>query len=406
MSVDTRCTRERSSAASIGHILVDDRTAVDGDEEISSRKIVRKQGSKIGHIGGSRDQCQAQKCRDARERKFVSRGRSRRIVGIRDHQGGNESMSELAFNANGERFEVPANVTAWRVRRMKPRGAPELVYGRDGRPLMIPIESEMEDLRDAVGQLGRYRLDPINDDGRTVEGVSPAYIQVVKPADAATGMLPQPEHEDHGDAVREAMRLNTELARSVIDRFPDMMTAAAELLRAADGAGIPARVRRELPLEEGAEDVDDELPPGFDINTLISQLVPLVMTALAGGKIKMPNLAALIDWRKAVPDAADSDEAVSSRPRASVKRHKIAATAERETVAELPPLNPETMTHFMAVQAQLSPVESALAREVAADLAPAQLRAWFDELSKLSVAEAVARVRALLNDSNKKGGAA
>jgi len=30
-------------------------------------------------------------------------------------------MSELAFDANGESFEVPANVAAWRVRRMKPR---------------------------------------------------------------------------------------------------------------------------------------------------------------------------------------------------------------------------------------------------------------------------------------------
>jgi hypothetical protein len=57
-------------------------------------------------------------------------------------------MSELAFNANGESFEVPAAVTGWRVRRMKPRGAPELVYGRDGRPLMIPIESSLEELRE------------------------------------------------------------------------------------------------------------------------------------------------------------------------------------------------------------------------------------------------------------------
>jgi hypothetical protein len=29
------------------------------------------------------------------------------------------------------------------VRRMKPRGAPELVYGRDGRPLTVPIEAEI-----------------------------------------------------------------------------------------------------------------------------------------------------------------------------------------------------------------------------------------------------------------------
>ena len=48
-------------------------------------------------------------------------------------------MSELAFNANGDTFDIPATVTGWRVRRMKPRGAPELVYGRDGRPLTVPV---------------------------------------------------------------------------------------------------------------------------------------------------------------------------------------------------------------------------------------------------------------------------
>ena len=74
-------------------------------------------------------------------------------------------MSELAFNANGESFEIPATVTAWRVRRMKPRGAPELVYGRDGRPLTVGIEADIDDLREAVGASGKYRLDPINDDG-------------------------------------------------------------------------------------------------------------------------------------------------------------------------------------------------------------------------------------------------
>jgi hypothetical protein len=44
----------------------------------------------------------------------------------------------------------------------------------------------------------------------------------------------------------------------------------------------------------------------------------------------------------------------------------------------------------------LDPEEAALAREVAGDLPPAELRAWFDELSKLSVADAVKKIRALL----------
>src|SRR5947208_11051089 len=94
--------------------------------------------------------------------------------------GRNDEMSELAFNANGEAFDLPASVTGWRVRRMKPRGAPELVYGTDGRPLTVPIESTIDELRDAVGTAGKYRLDPVNDDGKCVEDVPPAYVQVVR----------------------------------------------------------------------------------------------------------------------------------------------------------------------------------------------------------------------------------
>lgn len=89
-------------------------------------------------------------------------------------------MSELAFTVNGDTFEVPNTVTAWRVRRLKPRGAPELVYARDGRPLTLPIEADLDDLHAAVTASGKYRLDPIGDDGKGVENVPAAYIQVTK----------------------------------------------------------------------------------------------------------------------------------------------------------------------------------------------------------------------------------
>src|ERR1700733_6740687 len=90
-------------------------------------------------------------------------------------------MSELAFTQNGDLFDVPAVVTGWRVRRLKPRGAPELVYGRDGRPLTISIEADMNELREAGGGVfGKYRLDPVSDDGKIAEGTPPAYVQLVK----------------------------------------------------------------------------------------------------------------------------------------------------------------------------------------------------------------------------------
>ena len=306
-------------------------------------------------------------------------------------------MSELAFNANGESFEVPATVTGWRVRRMKPRGAPELVYGRDGRPLTIGIESEMNDLRDAVsGVLGRYRLDPINDEGKCIDTVPAAYIQVVKAERNASGTDTSSgtaiRESDDDNTVREAMRLNTELAKAVIDRFPQMVEAAATLLRAADGAGLPARPPSAA-VEEDDEDGDAAGPAaGFDLNALIAQVVPMLVMSLGSGKVKMPQLAEVVDWRKASAKSAASSK--SARPDGPGDVVTPPPTAQPTEV--LPALDPQTMSHFIAIQSALKPEEAALAREVAGNLGPAELRSWFDELSKLSVPQAVQKIRVLI----------
>jgi hypothetical protein len=302
-------------------------------------------------------------------------------------------MSELAFNANGEAFDLPASVTGWRVRRMKPRGAPELVYGTDGRPLTVPVESTIDELRDAVGTAGKYRLDPVNDDGKCVEDVPPAYVQVVRQTrNAEPVALSSTAHSD--DTLREAMRLNTELARSVIDKFPEMMTAAAELLRAADGAGIPARQPRVVDSDE--YDDEDDAPgtssssPAFELlNTLVAQVVPIVVTSLASKKL--PSLGAILDWRRAAPG-----------PKQVASEHEPVAEAK----AELPPPDPKMMSHFVSIQAALRPEEAALARQVAAELSPAEMRAWFAELSALSVADAVAKIRAFIGEEPTKPGGA
>ncbi len=346
-------------------------------------------------------------------------------------------MSELAYNANGDTFEIPATVTGWRVRRMKPRGAPELVYGRDGRPLTVPVESEIDDLREAVVTPGRYRLDPINDDGKCVDGVPPAYVQVVKPertADTSTALV-VPSTGD--DAIREAMRLNTELAKSVIDRFPDMMTAAAELLRAADGAGLPARRPRELDADDHGDeaDVDDArnevasaAPPSFDLNTFVNLLIPKIpdiITGLMSGTLKIPAFAEMFDWRKAsasgkAHETAPTAERASAKTKPeSAKRESTRATSAGPAAANepthateahasgveptLPPMDPATLMHFVAIQGALKPEEAALARAVAADLGAAELRAWFDDLKAMDVPGAVATIRSMIG--KKKGGA-
>ena len=317
-------------------------------------------------------------------------------------------MSELAFNANGESFEIPATVTAWRVRRMKPRGAPELVYGLDGRPLTIGIEADIDELREAVGTTGKYRLDPVNDDGKCVENVPPAYVHVIKATRVeSTSVVPYTSHSD--DTLREAMKLNTELAKSVIDRFPDMMQAAAELLRAADGAGLPSRKPRFVETDDDDtddEDEDDEptaVPPGFDLNALVAQLVPVLVTSLMSGKMKFPGLAAMFDWRKAAPANEPKSEPVPTAKAPSDKPKAKPAPAPEHATAEVPPIDPAAMAHVIAIQSALDPKEVAYVQEVAKDFTPAELRSWFDELSKLSVPDAVTRIRGLIAGQN--GGA-
>ncbi len=304
-------------------------------------------------------------------------------------------MSELAFNITGDAFDVPELVAGWRVKRLKPRGAPELVYGSDGFPLTVPIDCDMEGLRQAVNcVLGKYRLDAVDDQGKICEGVEPAYVTVAKVERGRE--LDKPAKDDGDSVLRDAMRLNTELAKSVVDRFPEMMHAAAELLRAADGAGLPRREPRDVcdHDDDGDEAAEIEAPPSAAINlvSIVEQVIPVVMTALVNGKFKLPNLGALFDWRKAVT--------TSNEERAPKRVAKPVAKVEPEKPAqapiELPPIDPKMMQHFIAIQAALGPEEAELAREVAKELGPAQLREWFDSLGKLSVPDAVAMIRSII----------
>jgi hypothetical protein len=338
-------------------------------------------------------------------------------------------MSELTFNANGEPFDWPHDVTDARVRRMKIRGAPELVYGRDGRPAVVAASATIDELREAVGGVaGKYRLDPLNADGRLVEGAPAAYVQIVPvqpDAMLAPSAAPAVAVSETESVLRDAIRSNTELARTVISTFPQMMESAARLIEAADGAGIPRR--RPLPLEYGDDDQDqsdesdDDRPEapaaaraagGFDINALVAQVVPVVVMGIMNGKFDLSRLGEMLDWRKAAAAGAKKSaesatpnaprgRATAAAPRATTNESRTRPTPRPSApVAEpaaddapLAPLDPAAMGHFLAIQSALTPDEAALAREVASTLSPRELRAWLAELGPLSVPDAVAVIR-------------
>ncbi len=312
-------------------------------------------------------------------------------------------MSELAFNINGEAFEVPANASGWRVRKMRAKGSPEVVYAREGQPLVLPISAEIADLRAEVDTTGRYRLDLVDQNNKPIEGAPSGYVQInfdtgAVSSEATSIAAPRAALTTPSDSiVIESMRMQSMIAVSVVERFPQMVEAVATLLRAADGAGLPARqgtaiATNAAPDDEDEEDDDhDGVAQGFDFNAMLAQMLPMLFSGFASGNLKMPDLGAVFDWRK----AAEKSKA-EAPAQVVLKAAAQPAPAAETRSATQPPLDLAAMAHVIAIQAALEPNEVAYVKEVAKELSPAELRGWFDELSKLTVPQAVAKVRTLI----------
>ncbi|MFT3700191.1 MAG: hypothetical protein QM831_44000 [Kofleriaceae bacterium] len=326
-------------------------------------------------------------------------------------------MCELAFNISGEPFDPPAEADRWQVFKMKARGAPEVAYNEDGLPAYVAIDATRETLRNAVSEPGRYRLNPADEHGRRIEGAQAAYVIV--PAKPQATVSVAAEALSDRDVLAKALQHNTELARAVIDRFPEMMHAAAELLRAADGAGLPARIAPVLPLTPAApasnvddEDDGDEKHPvlamlGIDLNQVLTDVGDKAVARFAGG---MPSLADMTDWggtREAKPMATTAPKHANSTPATTTPRaatppmHATVSTSTAKPVTA-PQLDPSQMRQMLAIYTSLSPDETKLVRQLAQELSTEDRQAWIAELSALPVAEALAKVRGLLTTDAQK----
>lgn len=321
-------------------------------------------------------------------------------------------MSELAYNLEGDAIELPAAAQWWRVRRFRnpgQRGAPEVVLDREGAPVVLPIDASFVEFREAVGALpGRYRLDPLDDRRRVVPEVPAAYLTLNEVIRNGAGG----GEGESGELsmMREMMRWNTELSRmqldmakGIADRFSGMMQAAAELIRAADGAGIVSRQPTPTPAvaESGSatdEDDDDENDAEGDKPTfagLVAQILPMIQMWM---EVRQAKAAATSGHGEAaVEKESGKDDAKTGDGGAAVEK-----AAPRNVAAP----GPAQMAHVMAVYQKLTPKERAVAQATAAKLSEAERAEMLAELSKLSVDEAAVQVRALLNGTSPVYGGA
>lgn len=303
-------------------------------------------------------------------------------------------MSHVAFNLNGEPFAVPPEATGWKVRRTRPKGPPEVVYGLDGAPLVLPLEADLQDLRREARLPGRYRLDAIDDRQQVIEGAQVAYLYVHEDVPVSEPGTEWKRPSPLESALIEAMRLNTSLAQSVISQFPAMMDSAAGLLRAADGAGLPSRspavVQEEEEEEEGEEPCKGQASP--DLATLLAQAVPPLLAAWTARGAMSPASPVPVGAAATVP-ATIEGRASAAKGSASSPGRPPGATSG------LPSLDPAAMGHFLAIRQALSPDEQALAQALLAELPPDQVQAWMKRLAPLPVAAAVEQLREVLHGS-------
>ena len=354
-------------------------------------------------------------------------------------------MYELAFNNNGERFELPSTAEFWRPRRVRDRGL-EVVYKKDGIvPLILSIDATADEFRAQVSNApGKYRLDALDAHHQPLDGVPAAYVVIprgepaAQPVNEASGPAattetapePGPARErglsETAMLLSEVVRVNAEMTRTMAERFSSVMDAAAHLLRAADGAGLPARTPPEprnsgAPNEpadddddhDGEEDEDDEQQMvdkianvTRNVASAAQALSPIAMMLL--GKAPLRNAGARTkEARPAAPErTGGARRPTTAPPRATPvpapapepapETYDASAEHEvdRDDDADDTTLTPEMMGHMAAIRMRLNPDEIAFLTEVYGELTPTEVARWLRELSALSVDEAIERIRA------------
>ncbi len=316
-------------------------------------------------------------------------------------------MSEIAFNLSGEPFDPPPATAAWRVRKLKPKGAPDVVYGRDGLPLFLPLDADIEELRREVmpPSDGRYRLDPVDEHNRPLPGAQASYVCVHPvehtPEPAAPTAVAAAIQADTTtqliNALLESQKQHTELARMYVAQFPVLVNALSGVVRSAGDAGLPARVPLVVPVapevkppeppvgakddqdedDDQEEDQDDEeveiveaaSEPEWNWPRFAASALDKFGPAIESLVGQLPALGATLGARRAKRAAGEPIEPASGGPATDVA------------------------AHLNAIRAALTSEEAAAAMALANELSMTDKFLYFQKLRGMPVLDAVAYVR-------------
>jgi hypothetical protein len=132
----------------------------------------------------------------------------------------------LANDAQGNPLDVPAEAVAWRLRKLaRKAGRPKVLFDAEtGRPMELPLETRFEDFADSVNESGRYRLEPVDANGRIIPGCV-AITEVV----ADPGQEEPSPPRDTVEALPELVRLVAQLVKSNAQVMKAMASAFGQV---------------------------------------------------------------------------------------------------------------------------------------------------------------------------------
>lgn len=185
----------------------------------------------------------------------------------------------LAWDRNGEPVALPSTALALRVRRAAQHGkggAPSTVW-RDGQPLSCALETTVVGLRELVGDKpGLYRLDAIDENGRTLANVPACYCNLGDVDDVADSRDPLSRTLD---TVERLARVNAETMEKLGAQLSHLVEAAAKLVAAADGAGLTKREAAAAAVAEIVEPMELQPSPWVPFIESLSPHIPTLVQA-------------------------------------------------------------------------------------------------------------------------------
>ncbi len=201
------------------------------------------------------------------------------------------NLYPLAHDESGRPLDVPPTAIGWLVRRHAGgRGRPGAVYDGDGRPLVVPLDATLDDLRGQGCPAGSYRLDAVDATRRPL-GVA-AYTELgnesgegraagtpVNSTDAAIAALARAvEAMQRVQAERE--RVQAEMFMRLIERLapaPVVQQPANDLRNAVAQAVELKKTLDELAgVDEDDDDEDEEERPASPLEMLAATVAPIV----------------------------------------------------------------------------------------------------------------------------------